>query len=204
MTIKAEAFEMLFPTPLWAFRVENHASLNRRLLAEIAERRGREKDRANRNRVGWQSQHDLFDRPEPAHAELASHAHEAMMNALKQMIVGPAPELRIACNGWINVNPPGGYIGPHTHPHALLSGSYYVDVGDGDDEGGEIEFVSSHTPSHMGGLIKSPMLLDKRRLKPKAGSILLFLSNQLHWVLPNRTDKDRVSIAFNLTIARSA
>ena len=203
MSIKPEAYEMLFPTPLWCYGVDNHDDLNRRLLEEIAARRGVEKDRANRNRVGWQSQHDLFDRTEPAHVEIAGHAERAMIDALQRMSAGLDPDVRIACNGWINVNPPGGYIGPHTHPHALLSGSYYVDVADdAEGAGGAIEFVSPHAATHMGGMIKSPMLLDKRRVKPKAGSILIFLSTQMHWVLPNRSGRDRVSIAFNLSIGR--
>ena len=203
MTVKLEAFEMLFPTPLWCYSVSDHQDLNRRLLVEIAARRAVEKDRANRNRVGWQSQHDLFDRTEPAHVELAGHAERALLDAMHKMSSGSGSEIRIACNGWINVNPPGGYIGPHTHPHALLSGSYYVDVPGADDAaGGSIEFVSPHAATHMGGMIKSPMLLDKRRVRPQPGSILIFLSTQMHWVLPNRTDKDRVSIAFNLSIAR--
>lgn len=200
MTVKLEAFEMLFPTPLWCYSVENHEELNRRLLAEIAARRKVETDRANRNRVGWQSQHDLFDRTEPAHVELAAHAQRAMLDALRRMSSEIGSEIRIGFNGWINVNPPGGYIGPHSHPHALLSGSYYVDV-PGDDEaaGGDIEFVAAHGVTHLSGLIKSPMLLDKRRVKPEAGTILLFLSTQMHWVLPNRTNHERVSIAFNLS-----
>lgn len=204
MTIKLEAYEMLFPTPLWCYSVDDHEDLNRRLLVEIAARRASEKDRANRNRVGWQSQHDLFDRSEPAHAELARHAERALLDAMKRMSSEVGAEVRIACNGWVNVNPPGGYIGPHSHPHALLSGSYYVEVPGESDAGGAIEFVSPHSVTLMGGLIKSPMLLDKRRVKPRPGSILIFLSNQMHWVLPNRTDQDRVSVAFNLSIARGA
>ena len=199
MSVKLEAVEMLFPTPLWCYTVENHQELNRRLLVEIAARRKVEGDRSNRNRVGWQSQHDLFDRTEPAHVELVAHAQKAMLDALRRMASEIDAGIQIGYNGWINVNPPGGYIGPHSHPHAVLSGSYYVDVPGNEDEGGEIEFVSPHAVTLLSGLIKSPMLLDKRRVKPKSGTILLFLSTQMHWVLPNRTRKERVSISFNLS-----
>ena len=200
MTVKLEAFEMLFPTPLWCYSVEGHEELNRRLLVEIAARRKVETDRANRNRVGWQSQHDLFDRAESAHVELAGHAKRAMLDALHRMSFEIGSEIRIGFNGWINVNPPGGYIGPHSHPKALLSGSYYVDIPEEDEAaGGDIEFIAPHAVTLLSGLVKSPMVLDKRRVKPQAGTILLFLSTQMHWVHPNRTMNERTSIAFNLS-----
>lgn len=206
MSVKFEAFETLFPTPLWCYALADHQELNRRLQVEIAERRATESDRANRNRLGWQSQHDLFDRIEPAQAELAGHARQALSDAVRRMSSQVGTGLRTALNGWINVNPPGGYIGPHTHPNAVLSGSYYVDVpsdgdGDGDGAGGEIEFISPHAVTHLGGALKSPMLLDKRRVRPRPGTLLIFLGLQMHWVLPNRTSKDRVSIAFNLALS---
>ena len=52
MTVKLQGFEMLFPTPLWYYAVENHEDLNRRLLIEIAARRKVEADRSDRN-LGW-------------------------------------------------------------------------------------------------------------------------------------------------------
>lgn len=200
MSVKLEAFDTLFPTPLWCYTVENHEEFNRRLLVEIAARRKVEADRANRNRVGWQSQHDLFERAEPAHVELVGHVRQALLDAVKRMSF-EIGDVRFGYNGWINVNPPGGYIGPHTHPQALLSGSYYVDVPGEDDGagGGSIEFISPHAVTLLSGLIKSPMLLDKRRVRPRPGTFLIFLSTQMHWVLPNHTKKERVSVAFNLS-----
>ena len=65
-------------------------------------------------------------------------------------------DLRMSFNGWLNINPPAGYIGPHSHPQALLSGSYYVDVpGDDDAVSGSIEFVCPHPVSLIDGVIDS-------------------------------------------------
>ena len=72
MAFKLEGIENLFPIPLWRYRVDDHERLNAALLAEIAVRKKKDKDIANRNRRGWQSEHDLFDRTEPAHAELSA------------------------------------------------------------------------------------------------------------------------------------
>ena len=199
MSVKLDAYDMLFPTPLWCYSIDNHGDLNRQLLVEITERRKAEPDRANRNRVGWQSQHDLFERTEPAHVELVGHVRQALLETVRRMSF-EIGEVKFGYNGWINVNPPGGYIGPHSHPRALLSGSYYVDVPEGEDAaGGDIEFISPHAVTLLSGLIKSPMLLDKRRVKPRPGTFLIFLSTQMHWVLPNNTAQERVSIAFNMS-----
>lgn len=199
MPVRLDAYDMLFPTPLWCYSVDDHEELDRRLLAEIRERGKVESNRASGNRLGWQSQHDLFERTEPAHVELTGHIREALLDTVGRMS-SEIGEVKFGYNGWINVNPPGGYIGPHSHPKALLSGSYYVDVpAEGDGAGGEIEFIAPHSVTLLSGLIKSPMLLDKRRVRPKAGTILIFLSTQMHWVLPNNGNQDRVSCAFNLS-----
>jgi hypothetical protein len=42
------------------------------------------------------------------------------------------------------------------------------------------------------------MLVDKIRVHPKPGEVLLVPSQLLHWVLPNDSEEDRVTIAFNL------
>ena len=199
MAFKLEGIENLFPIPLWRYRVDDHERLNAALLEEIAVRRKKDKDIANRNRRGWQSAHDLFDRKEPAHAELSGIIRKLLVDALKAVAKEiKADKLNFSMNGWVNVNPPGGYIGPHAHPNGLISGSYYVSMPEDKGPGGSIEFIAPHPVGYMSGWIKAPMLVDKIRVHPKPGEVLLFPSQLLHWVLPNDSDEDRVTIAFNL------
>ena len=199
MAFKLDSLDTLFPIPLWRYSVAGHEQLNPRLLKEIKARQGADKDIANRNRRGWQSRHDFFDREEPAHAELAAIVRQAMADALKRVASEiKADKLSFQQSGWVNVNPPHGYIGPHVHPNAILSGTYYVSVPQGEGVGGQIEFVSPHPVGHMSGWIKSAMLSDKVRVQPKEGQILLFPAQLLHWVLPNDSKQDRVTISFNL------
>jgi uncharacterized protein (TIGR02466 family) len=199
MRFKLEGIDNLFPIPLWRYRVDDHERLNAALLDEIAVRQKKDKDIANRNRRGWQSAHDFFDRKEPAQAELADVVRKLLVDALKAVSREiKADKVNFSMNGWVNVNPPGGYIGPHAHPNGLISGSYYVSVPNEQGPGGSIEFVCPHAVSYMGGFIKAPMLVDKLRVHPKPGEVLLFPSQLLHWVLPNDSDEDRVTVAFNL------
>jgi len=201
MTFKLNGVENLFPVPLWQYSVEGHETLNPRLIDEIKARRASDKDISNRNRRGWQSQHDFFDRTEPAHAELAQTVREVLFHALKSIASEIKPEkLVFSQNGWVNVNPTNGYVGPHVHPNSLISGTYYVKVPKEEDAGGAIEFIAPHPVGHWGGFIKSPALTDKCRIQPTPGLILLFPGQLMHWVLPNNSKEDRITISFNLSV----
>jgi uncharacterized protein (TIGR02466 family) len=110
-------------------------------------------------------------------------------------------KLQVSMNGWVNVNPPGGYNGPHQHTNAVLSGVYYVDVPRGPSEkGGAIEFLSPHPVRLLGGLINAPMFAERVALQPKAGDLLIFPGQLPHWVHPNDSGKPRVTVAFNAMI----
>lgn len=199
MGFKLDSIDNLFPIPLWRYRLDDHERLNAALLEEITARKKKDKDISNRNRRGWQSEHDFFERKEPAHAELAGLVRKLLVDALKAVSREiKADKLDFSMNGWVNVNPPGGYIGPHAHPNGLISGSYYVSVPNDQGPGGSIEFIAPHPVGYMSGWIKAPMLVDKIRVHPKPGEALLFPSQLLHWVVPNDSDRDRVTIAFNL------
>ena len=94
-------------------------------------------------------------------------------------------------NGWINVNPTGGYIGPHYHPGAFWSGSYYIQVPDDTEgNGGAIEFLSPHKPLPSLGFLKSPITADKFRFRPTPGTVLIFPRPSItHWVHPNDSEE---------------
>ena len=44
---------------------------------------------------------------------------------------------------------------------------------------------------------KAPVTADKRQFRPKAGTVLLFPASLLHWVHPNDSNSDRLTVAFN-------
>ena len=70
MSFTLSRVDTLFPIPLFRYRVEE-AGLNDRLSKEIVQRRKAEQGMANRNRRGWQSEHDFFQRKEEGHIALA-------------------------------------------------------------------------------------------------------------------------------------
>lgn len=199
MAFKLKSVDELFPTPLLRFEVSDEAALNAALLGEIATRRRQEEGVRKSNTRGWHSATDLFDRKEPAQVKLA----QLLLRMIAEATRTVAPEtkfsgLQLVSDGWINVNPTGAYNSPHDHPGAFWSGCYYVQVPAASDvDDGAIEFISPHKPLPGLGLIGGGLTSDKLRIRPKAGLMLLWPAHLLHWVHPNASTEERVTIAFN-------
>jgi uncharacterized protein (TIGR02466 family) len=201
MAVSLARVDTLFPVPLYRYRVEE-PGLNEKLAAEITKRRKSEQGRENRNRLGWQSEHDFFQRQEEAHEALTRIIAQVTRQTI-QSLDGNADfnRFQVLLNGWLNVNPPGGYNSPHQHSEAHLSGVYYVDVPTArSDAGGAIEFLSPHPVRLLSTVIRSQLFSDRVRVQPTAGDLLIFPSQLVHWVHPNNSDKPRVTVAFNAVI----
>lgn len=201
MTVSLARVDTIFPIHLFRYRIEQ-PGLNDRLSKEITQRRKSEPGMANRNRVGWQSEHDFFHRKEEGHAQLARFIAQIIKETFLSLDASADfDKFQVLMNGWLNVNPPGGYNSPHQHSEAHLSGVYYVDVPESpSSQGGAIEFLAPHPVRGLGSVIKSPLFSDRLRVQPKAGDVLIFPGQLVHWVHPNDSGKPRVTVAFNATI----
>jgi uncharacterized protein (TIGR02466 family) len=201
MTVSLTRVDTLFPVPLYRYRVEE-PGLNEKLAEEIANRRKAEQGKANRNRHGWQSEHDFFQRSEEAHAALARIFAQVTKQTIQSLdAAADFNSFQVLLNGWLNVNPPGGYNSPHQHSEAHLSGVYYVDVPKARSEaGGAIEFLSPHPVRLLSTTIRSQLFSDRVRIQPTAGDLVVFPSQLVHWVHPNDSGKPRVTVAFNASI----
>jgi len=198
LAYKLASADEMFPTPLLRFEIADAAKLNKALLREIDARRAADGGVKKSNRKGWHSSNDLFERKEPAQSELA----QQLLRMIAQSTMQVAPEadftnIELVAEGWINVNPSGGYNAPHDHVGAFWSGCYYVQVPEGDGQGGAIEFLSPHKPLPGRNLINAPITADKLCARPKPGTVLIFPASMVHWVHPNDSKEDRVTIAFN-------
>lgn len=203
MDFKLKSAEELFPLPLLQFEVAEAVKLNKLLLTEISKRRVSEEGLAKSNRKGWHSAPDLFERQEPGHAKLAKMLLRMMAQITGQL--APKTEfgkLEVVPEGWINVNPKGAYNAPHDHPGCFWSGVYYVQVPENAGEAGVIEFLSPHEVLPHNGIIQAAITADKRRIRPVAGDVLIFPSQLVHWVHPNESEDDRVTVAFNARFRR--
>ena len=145
ITFRLDKIDSLFPTPLVHFTLTDHLALNAPLVDEIAVRRAAEPGVSRTNRLGWHSETDLFERPEPAQAALAKALKAMTVEATARLAPNAVEDrLTMILEGWINVNPTGAYNSPHDHAGAFWSGVYYVAVPDSEGDSGVIEFLALH------------------------------------------------------------
>ncbi len=123
MSFQDPEVRVLFPVPFLTIRLDGSEALNRRLLKEISKRRRQEPGVRRSNHYGWHSAPDLFERAEPAHAQLIREI-DAMVAASTAKLMPDLPQDLVGKHeGWINVSPTHAMNSPHDHPGAFRSGT---------------------------------------------------------------------------------
>ena len=206
MSFKEPEARILFPIPFFTVRVDGAEGLNRDLLKEIAKRRNAEAGIQKSNRLGWHSAVDLFERTEPAQSRLASELNAIIAACTAKVAPDFPKDLSGRHEGWVNVSPTNAMNTPHDHPGAFWSGTYYVAVPPPDDpedkHSGAIEFLDPRGSIGTNARIETPFTRGKFTIRPAPGTCLLWPSFVSHWVHPNRSSGERVTIAFNSSFAR--
>lgn len=202
--LERKTYQRLFSTPLFHFQFPEHQALNEALVAESKKMRAASDGVKKSNKGGWHSEGNIFDSDAPSIKVLRALSVESIEKATKKISRADLSTLSMKLFGWMNSNPPGGYNAPHTHPGAHWSGVYYVtqpDVEDG--RSGMIEFLDPRSDLPNWRLLDAPAFQLKKTLRPMPGDLLLFPSYLVHWVYPNDTDAERISVAFNATFGKS-
>ncbi len=93
---------------------------------------------------------------------------------------------------WININRSGDFNQTHTHPGADISVVYYLT-----DNYSSLCF--DHPNKHSRSMFLMAMGLPTGvKVNALAGEMVVFPADLPHYVEPNRSDSDRISIAMNL------
>lgn len=100
-------------------------------------------------------------------------------------------------SSWYNINSPGTSHHAHSHSNSIVSGVFYVDA---PKKGGNLIMLRGpqqlapskheHTPG--------PFSADFCPIEPEDNLLVLFPSYVMHCVDENKSDRDRISIAFNV------
>jgi len=182
-----------FPTPIWIVDLQPAfaEAFNKRLLGEIERLTG---PRAQAAPGGtWQTDPNMQERPE--FAELTELLRKAVKASLDFMQVDYKSFAITGC--WANFNPPGGQNSAHTHPNNYVSGVYYVRTPSGADA---IEFTDPR-PAAVAFMPRAKQLNrfngNRMTVQTKPGRIVMFPAYLSHSVPVNRTNEERISIAFN-------
>jgi uncharacterized protein (TIGR02466 family) len=182
----------VFPTFVWnaQLKPEIYRDLNAEILRKLDALRPRDQAAG----IGWQSGYGLhtLDEFRPLIACICWVVEQVLeflrIRSRKFEVTG--------C--WANVNSPGVDHKMHAHPNNFLSGVYYVQVQEGADT------INFHDPRPQTAIMRPPVTeltaynTDQVVVNVRNGTLLLFPAWLPHSVDVNRSDRERISISFNI------
>lgn len=115
--------------------------------------------------------------------------------------LNPKKELKITLGGfWINSNLNNDYNLLHNHFGSAISGVYYLKVPKNSGclvfQNGDLSKLSSNNFDYF----DNENYYCRYHIEPEKFDLYLFTSETFHYVEPNRSSEDRISVAFNLHI----
>jgi uncharacterized protein (TIGR02466 family) len=188
------------PNCIWTFQLPGYELLNERLILLIEnERQATPESRQCAGREMWQSQRQVGE--DPPVKELFEQIFRVAYDIaafLKWDVAACIPVVKVC---WANVHPPGSYHTRHIHPATIhLSGVYYIQA---PENCGDIIFHD--LPRFLGLWGSAPKTLEPTHqnaaqfpVKPEEGLCVLFPGYVMHEVETNRSESDRIGIAFNI------
>lgn len=191
-------FKALFATPLSRFELENVDELNSALVNLIEGLyEGDQGETRPNDQKSWRTARNFLAGSEPAVIQIRQQIHQCLLSASQQWAAqADFSQTKLRLQGWGNVNPPGAFNLPHSHPDAFWSGVYYVNC---PEPNAAIQFLDPRDASGCHMLMGMTFPQEHSHL-PKAGELLIFPSWLRHWVFPNASTQNRISIAFNATL----
>lgn len=149
----------------------------------------------NRSCVGG-DQVDIQTINNPVFTELASNINVKLKDiSINTMELNRTVELS---NMWFCINRFKDFNKPHNHPFSILSGVYYVKV---PKNSGRLVFKNSNAIDNFihAGDIKNYNIYNASEwfMEPEENMLYIFPSWITHYVEPNLSKKERISIAFN-------
>lgn len=182
-----------FSTPIW----ETNIDLNNDELTSWAYSLKEKFPGVNKsNKGGWQSA-DLIEPPN-SYFILIDSINSVLTNVHASMGLKTSYKSLVK-ESWLNINPPMSYNTKHLHPRSLFSGVYYISVPEGNC--GQITFereplMLSYLPNYVVETWND-MTSGTASYNPVAGKLIIFPSWLTHWVEPNLTSSNRISLSFN-------
>jgi uncharacterized protein (TIGR02466 family) len=146
----------------------------------------------DKNYAGYTSYASLNDLPkrDPNIADLARllASHAAKFARAAAFPTGRKPKLDSL---WVNLLKAGGQHSGHIHPHAIISGTFYVEV---PARSGAIRFEDPRLPLMMAAPPREDTFVT---VQPRPGLLLLWESWLRHEVLAGAGKGERLSVSFN-------
>ena len=188
----------LFPSSVHSLGIVNFDDYKDQLIKETYKERDEDPiGRKVSNRGGWQSNEiDI---------------QKCKSETLKEVIIGSLSQFEpisqnvsMVVGGWKNINGPGNFNCIHNHPRSHLSGVLWIKA---PKDSGNIVFTSpqlfnrfQELDSYTNQFKFNSNSYMTYYFPPTEGRILIFPSNLDHEVKENKSDEDRISYSFNITL----
>jgi len=197
----AAGFKTLWPTIFLQRSLPGHEAADCVLLKTVMGQDAEQADMTTDYLSG-----NLFTLEDPALQWLKGCVNKTVIDYFRHL--GMDYPINWSVQAWANINRLGDYHDAHNHPHAYLSGTYYVRV---PEPGGEIgtrkdlrsgciTFYDPRGAVNMAAIKHDPYIEAEYTLRPTAGTILLWPAFLYHFVHPNLSAEPRVSISFNVVL----
>ena len=182
--------EVWFPNVIWAGQIQN-VDFNE-IKSHAYQLKEHDDGVYKSNYNAWQSQDVL---------SILTDEHQTLVNVLDNEVLEICknvglPNLELQ-GFWININPPGGYNITHIHPKSVLSGVVYVSAEE--DQGCLVFERTDSAELFLPEAVpqKNNFNSASCRYNPMTSRVYIFGSWMRHYVEPNNSQTDRISISFN-------
>ncbi len=209
MTNKTE-YLRAFYTPIIANRINlkqsEYDAINNLLLKLEMEKWENQQPSQIIEKDVYESPHRLFQREEYEIKNIATKITNQVLDVVCKLnnYTGiQKSNLLTYAASWFHITRKGGFVQPHNHPNASWSAVYCTDSGEDENTKTETELVLMNPaiiPMYIdagNANINLPAASDTIRFKLKAGDLLIFPSNLMHFVTPHLSSRERITIAVN-------
>jgi uncharacterized protein (TIGR02466 family) len=187
----------LFSTPL--FEVTDLPLDNKKLSKFIVQLKEKDKGRNYTNEGGYQS-NDIKD---ISHSEFDKFKSLLVAASQEYSKILEIEQVKNICQIWVNINKQNNYNNPHKHLNSLFSGVYYVKT---PEDSGTLTFKHNvndfqYAWNHFHSIkVKQFNMFNSStwNVKPSAGNLYLFPCWAEHLVTSNKSNQERISIAFDI------
>ncbi len=188
----------LFPTPLYANSIPPHLST----ACNVFDNTEMLNEKASKGEYGVHSK-NTYIMDEPQCAELKKYVLGEVLDFASNTLGYDYPQY-IFSQTWVSWKEPGQFHTAHTHPNSLISAVFFY--GYGEDDTPAIDFHRPSGAAHQPYVQAKPkpdrreipFAWEKFSIKFQPGMLLIFPSNFMHSVPPNKTQYTRKSVSMNI------
>ncbi len=190
---------LLFPTPVWTFSLNNYKKINENIYNYIISERIKDQEGTKKSNVkGWHSKDFDLEAKDPQ--DFIAFILPAIEQVMIDMNWEKKKQTVKINNMWAIINTGGSSNHRHQHGNSTISGAYYVRA---PENSGDIVFYDPRpAPVYSHPNVINPNLLNAQvnGIKPKEGALVLFPSYLDHSVNENLSNSERIVISFNIRI----